>query len=83
MRMANLAKSEKHKAKYELGNLCEQYRLPPVAPSRRKHVHKHRKQITYKKNNYRNKYNSKPKRKFQPKEKYYKDLKKTPHKHKK
>ena len=26
----------KRKAKYEMGNFCEQYGLPPIAPSRQK-----------------------------------------------
>ena len=26
----------KRKAKYEMGNFCEQYGLPPIAPSRKK-----------------------------------------------
>ncbi|KAI8563669.1 hypothetical protein RHMOL_Rhmol03G0127200 [Rhododendron molle] len=36
MKIAKQSQKDKDKAKYELGNFCEQYGLPPVAPSRRK-----------------------------------------------
>ncbi|KAL4599159.1 hypothetical protein ACB092_11G107500 [Castanea dentata] len=32
---------DKKKAKYEMGNFCEQYGLPPIAPSRKKGKSKH------------------------------------------
>ncbi|KAL4601694.1 hypothetical protein ACB092_10G000200 [Castanea dentata] len=32
---------DKKKAKYEMGNFCEQYSLPPIAPSRQKGKSKH------------------------------------------
>ena len=38
-KLAKQASKDKKKAKYELGTFCEQYGLPPVAPSRRKHRH--------------------------------------------
>ena len=41
----------KRKAKYEMGNFCEQYGLPPIAPSRQKGK-KHDK--SHKKHKYRN-----------------------------
>ena len=36
LKLSQKAAKDKHKAKYELGNFCEQCGLPPVAPSRRK-----------------------------------------------
>ena len=44
----------KRKAKYEMGNFCEQYSLPPIAPSRQKgkkhdKSHKNYSQKKYKK----------------------------------
>ncbi|KAL4653336.1 hypothetical protein ACB092_01G295400 [Castanea dentata] len=33
--------NDKKKAKYEMGNFCEQYGLPPIAPSRQKGKSKH------------------------------------------
>ena len=43
---------DKNRAKYELGTFCEQYGLPPIAPSRNKHKHhkKHNKFNKYKSN---------------------------------
>lgn len=35
MKINKQAQKDKIKAKYELGNFCEQYGLPPIAPSRR------------------------------------------------
>jgi hypothetical protein len=40
MKISNTANKDKRKAKYEMGNFCEQYGLPPVAPSRRHKTHK-------------------------------------------
>jgi hypothetical protein len=43
MKISNKANKDKRKAKYELGNFCEQYGLPPIAPSRKhtkSHLHK-------------------------------------------
>jgi hypothetical protein len=40
MKISNTANKDKRKAKYEMGNFCEQYGLPSVAPSRRHKPHK-------------------------------------------
>ena len=43
----------KRKAKYEMGNFCKQYGLPPIAPSRqkgKKHDKSHKKYKKYKNN---------------------------------
>jgi hypothetical protein len=37
MKISKNLNKEKKKAKYEIGNFCEQYGLSPTAPSRRKH----------------------------------------------
>ena len=51
LKLSQKANKDKHKAKYELGNLCELYGLPPVAPSRRKShkysKHKHKSSYKY------------------------------------
>ena len=39
-KISKQANKDKNKAKYELGSLCEQYGLPPIAPSRKKHKKK-------------------------------------------
>jgi hypothetical protein len=41
MKISNTANKDKRKAKYEIGNFCEQYGLTPVAPSRRHKTHNH------------------------------------------
>ena len=51
MKISKQAHNEKQKAKYELGNFCEQYGLPPIAPSRRhkiQHRNKNTKQTGHK-----------------------------------
>ena len=58
LKLSQKATKDKHKAKYELGNFCEQYGLPPIAPSRRK-SHKHSK-------NYKSKYYHKNKKPYLP-----------------
>jgi hypothetical protein len=63
MKISKQAQKDKNQAKYELGNFCEQYGLPPVAPSRRKH----KKIEDYNKSN---KYPKKSKNQF-TKDKYY------------
>ena len=35
IKISKQANKDKNKAKYELENFCEQYGLPPIAPSRR------------------------------------------------
>jgi hypothetical protein len=35
MKISNQANKDKKKAKYEMGNFCEQYGLPSVAPSKK------------------------------------------------
>lgn len=35
MKISTQASKDKQTAKYEMGNFCEQYGLPSVAPSRR------------------------------------------------
>jgi hypothetical protein len=40
MKISNTANKDKRKTKYEMGNFCEQYGLPSVAPSRRHKPHK-------------------------------------------
>ena len=67
LKLTQKANKDKHKAKYELGNFCEQYGLPPVAPSRRKsHKYsKHKHKSSYK-------YSNKYKKNYSPsKDKYY------------
>jgi hypothetical protein len=50
MKISNQANKNKKKAKYEMGNLCEQYGLPFVAPSKKhKKSHKHKEHKKYKK----------------------------------
>jgi hypothetical protein len=50
MKISNQANKNKKKAKYEMGNLCEQYGLPFVAPSKKhKKSHKHKEHKEYKK----------------------------------
>ena len=78
LKLSQKATKDKHKAKYELGNFCEQYGLPPVAPSRRKShkysKHKHKSSYKYS-NKYEKNYSpSKSNDKFytKPKKKYYK-----------
>ena len=76
LKLSLKAAKDKHKAKYELGNFCKQYGLPPIAPSHRK-KHKYTKhKSSYKKSNkYKKNYTpSKSQDKFytKPKKKYYK-----------
>ena len=52
LKLSQKAAKDKHKAKYELGNYCEQYALPPVAPSRRKNNKKKSSRKYYTKNKY-------------------------------
>jgi hypothetical protein len=66
MKISNQANKDKRKAKYEMGNFCEQYGLPSVAPSRR---HKTHKSHNYK--NYDKRFKKFKKRSFEPNE-YYK-----------
>jgi hypothetical protein len=42
-RIAKQQSDNKRKAKYEIGNFCEQYGILPIAPSQRKHI-KHKKE---------------------------------------
>lgn len=75
LKLSHKATKDKHKAKYELGNFCEQYGLPPVAPSRRKTHKKHSKSHYKYSNKYKKNYSpSKLNDKFytKPKKKYYK-----------
>ena len=78
LKLTQKANKDKLNAKYELGNFCEQYGLPPVAPSRRKShkysKHKHKSSYKYS-NKYKKNYSpSKSKDKFytKPKKQYYK-----------
>jgi hypothetical protein len=74
---ANQANKDKKKAKYEMGNFCEQYGLPSIAPSKkhkksRKHeeYRKHKKQFkrfkrrSFELNDFYKKEKRKPKKKF-------------------
>lgn len=78
LKLSQKTTKDKHKAKYELGNFCEQYGLPPVAPFRRQsHKYsKHKQKSSYKySNKYKKNYSpSKSNDKFytKPKKKYYK-----------
>ena len=42
-RIAKQQSDNKRKAKYEMGNICEQYGILPMAPSQRNHV-KHKRE---------------------------------------
>jgi len=73
MKISNQANKDKKKAKYEMGNFCEQYGLPSVAPSKRhKKSHKHEEYRKHKKRFKRFK-----KRSFEPNDFYKKDKRKT------
>ena len=72
-KISKQANKNKNRGKYELGTFCEQYGLPPIAPSRRKNK-KHSKEKKYHK-----KY--KHKRKGNTQDDYYK--KQSPNKFKK
>ena len=52
LKLSQKAAKDKHKAKYELGNFCEQYALPHVAPSRRKNNKNKSSHKYYTKKNY-------------------------------
>jgi hypothetical protein len=74
MKISNQANKDKKKAKYEMGNFCEQYDLPSVAPSKKhKKSRKHEESRKYKKRFKRFK-----KRSFEPNEFYKKDKRKQP-----
>jgi hypothetical protein len=77
MKISNQANKDKKKAKYEIGNFCEQYGLPSVAPSKkhkksRKHeeYRKHKKWFkrfkrrNFEPNNFYKKEKRKPKKRF-------------------
>ena len=74
MKLSKQTARDKKNAKYEIGTFCEQYGLPSIAPSRRKHYKKN-KHITkpYKKH-YRKSYRNKDKDNYynNPKKKYSK-----------
>ena len=63
MKLSRQASKDKNKAKYELGNFCEQYGLPPIAPSRKNKKFKENKPYkTYKRNKFKpNKFYDNPK----------------------
>jgi hypothetical protein len=80
MKISNQANKDKKKAKYEMGNFCEQYGLPSVAPSKkhkksRKHeeYRKHKKRFkrfkkrSFEPNDFYKKEKRKPKKRFKPK----------------
>jgi hypothetical protein len=72
MKISNQANKDKKKAKYEMGNFCEQYGLPSVAPSKKhKKSHKHKEHKDYSRTFKRFK-----KRDFEPNEYYKKDRQK-------
>ena len=59
MKISKQTTNEKRKAKYELGNFCEQYGMPPIAPSRRNKL-KPTKQKTHNKFTRKTKHNNDP-----------------------
>jgi len=79
MKISNQANKDKKNAKYEMGNFCEQYGLPSVAPSK-KHK-KSRKYEEYRK--YKKMFKRFKKRSFEPNDFYKKDKKKPKKKFKK
>jgi len=72
MKISNQANKDKKKAKYEMGNFCEQYGLPSVAPSK-KHK-KSRKHEEYRK--HKKMYKRFKRRSFEPNDFYKKDKRK-------
>jgi len=77
MKISNHANRDKKKAKYEMGNFCEQYGLPSVAPSKRHK--KSRKHEEYRK--HKKRFKRFRKRNFEPSE-FYKKEKRKPKKRK-
>jgi hypothetical protein len=72
MKISNQANKDKKKAKYEMGNFCEQYGLPSVVPSK-KHK-KSRKHEEYRK--HKKRFKRFKTRSFEPNEFYKKDKRK-------
>jgi hypothetical protein len=72
MEISNQANKDKKKAKYEMGNFCEQYGLPSVAPSK-KH-RKSRKHEEYRK--HKKRFKRFKKRSFEPNDFYKKEKRK-------
>jgi hypothetical protein len=82
IKISNQANKDKKKAKYEMGNFCEQYGLPSVAPSKkhkksRKHeeYRKHKKRFKkFKKRSFEPNdfYKRKPKKRFKKPKKRFK-----------
>jgi hypothetical protein len=72
MKISNQANKDKKKAKYEMGNFCEQYGLPSVAPSK-KHK-KSRKHEEYRK--HKKRFKRFKKRSFEPNDFYKKEKRK-------
>jgi hypothetical protein len=71
--LSNQANKDKKKAKYEMGNFCEQYGLPSVAPSKKhRKSRKHEEYRTHKKRFKRFK-----KRNFEPNDFYKKEKRNT------
>ena len=66
-RIAKQQSDCKRKAKYEMGNFCEQYGILPMAPSQRKHI-KHKREKYDKQQSF-----WKKRKKFQPNEYYNKN----------